>query len=603
MNFPIVKDFLNSLYQKTREAFLRFPLSMVLILTAFGLMVVLTWVDVYGQVDKEPIEKLVTTLWLVLPLFTVPVLFKKAQIWMIFGLVFGLLFYRLTTDVYSQESALRIGLWALAFYSLLFIVPRWKRKENNGFWQYLARIFFILVLAGVCTLILTVSLNLALYSIESLFKVSVDYRWYETLVTFGGFLFLPIFVHAALPKDWPAFENRSLYPVFIKGLSFYLLVPVSILYFGILGVYVGKIVFTWTWPEGEVAWPVLYLSGLTFAMFLLSYPWRKDWQKGFFIALLPFLGVYFIAFGIRISEYGLTEWRYLGVLLGMALVVLCLYFFFVKRARLQMMLLVPALLGFLVSFGPWGAWEFPIASQIHRLEVRLIEIGALKDKQLHQVDVDESTEYEISAVVDYLYLRDRLDELQEWTDVDLSDRREESYSPFNEQDVRYDFMAAMGMEFKPYKYKGHGGDRQFFEYGANMNEPLSVGGYDTLIGFDLSYNSIDGDPTMSTRNIVWPGEDQNFVLSLSETAELLLSDGQTELHFSLTDFHKALEGKNLDLTGFGPFYVDPDQLMLEGETSTFKARIYFIHMNAYFREDGESLENIFVTGNLLLGAR
>lgn len=603
MDFPVVKDFLNSLYQKTREAFLRFPVSMMLIGIAFGLMVYLTWSDVYGQVDEGPIEKLAATLWLVLPLFTVPVLFNKAKIWMLFGLIFGPLFYRLTNDVYSLEGSFRMGLWALAFYSLLFIVPRWKRKENNGFWQYLVKIFFILVLAGVCTLILTVSLNLALYSIESLFNVSVDYRWYETLVTFGTFLFLPIFVHAALPKDWEVFENRSIYPTFVKGLSFYLLVPVSILYFGILGVYVGKIILTWTWPEGEVAWPVLYLCGLTFVMFLLSFPWRKKWQKWFFVALLPFLAVYFIAFGIRITEYGLTEFRYLGVLLGGVLTILCLYFFFVQRARLQMLLVLPALLGFLVSFGPWGAWEFSIASQISRLEIRLTEIGALKDGQLQKVNVDERVEYEISGMMDYLYTRDRLDELQAWTEVDLSDRGDKDYLAFNEQDARYDFMEAMGMDFNPYKYHGHTDDRLFFEYGTNVNEPLSIAGYETLFQFDLSYNSLYGDPTTSTRTFVWPSEGHNFTLSLSKSADLLLSDGETELHFSLTDFHQTLEQENLDVSGFGPFYIAPDQLMLEGETSTFKARIYFIHMNAYFREDGVSLENIFVNGVLLLNAK
>jgi hypothetical protein len=330
-------------------------------------------------------------------------------------------------------------------------------------------------------------------------------------------------VHVGLPAEWEALENRRDYPGFFKAISFYLLTPIALLYFGILGVYLGKILITQIWPSGQVAYPIVFLSMVVFALYLVSYPWRQNWQRWFFFALMPFIVVYFVALGMRIDQYGLTEARYMGLLLGVCLAFMTLYFAFVKRQRLQMMLLPVAGVAFLFAWGPWGVIELPIRSQEARLESLLTEIGALQDGKLQWVDaemVDEETETQISSIVDYLYWRDRLDDLQTWSSSDLSD---DSY------DLEYDFMAEIGLEFNPYgywDYYGPGGNS--FYFGSIYGQPLEVSGFDSIVRVDLSIDQYYSD---DTRYFSFMG-DRELSVSLNDAGVITVDDGTTQVQLS-----------------------------------------------------------------------
>lgn len=579
-----VTEFFKSLFVRTKETFRRFPVSMVLIVLAFTLMMINEWSSTY-MYDAE-LYRVIAILWVILPIFTAVTLFFKQRWGLLLGLLMGVVLYFTTDNSGSQEDVQILMMWGFAFYSLMFIFPHWKKNQNNGFWNYCAQIFFVLVLGLVCSGILALSLALAIESIRSLFQIAIDYRWSDTVGIFSFCFVLPVFVHVGLPQKWEDLEKSTDYPHFFKPISHFLLTPISLLYFGILTAYVVKILVTQVWPSGQVAYPVLYLSALVFGSYLISYPWRKEWNKWFFVALLPFMAIYFIALGMRVEQYGLTELRYLGLLLGGCLTLMSFYFAFVKRQRLQMMLIPLAIVAFVFAMGPWGATELPVHGQEARLEKILIEIGALQDGKLVVVDgatVSQEKEIEISSIVEYLYYRDHLDDLQPWTDVDLSD---EVYTDGNTAGA---FMAAMGLEYMPW-YWDNSQDLYFNDSGT-YTPTYYVAGYDAMADMDATYD------------VYYPGEDRVFTwsngeevtLSLSAEGILTLTSETSTLTFDVMALHNRLDAEG------EAYELAPEDLMLEAEDKRLNARIYFNSLGGTYMDESETtLQNLNVYGKLLI---
>ncbi len=566
---------------------------MILILAGFALGEYMIWTDFYDSPWEEILVRLQMTIWVVLPLFTAIQLFRLRKWTLLFAALLAAAFYWLQSDVYSQMTPLRAALWGLAFYSTLLFLPRWKKDPNNGFWVYVERLAFVIALALLCTLILTVSLQLALFSIRVLFEVNIDWRWEETIWLFGFSFFLPVFAHVGLPHQYREFESVHDYPHFVKPIAYYLLLPISFLYFGILGVYVAQILITWEWPSGQVAYPVLYLSMVIFATYFLSYPWQKSWLKWGFALLLPFLAVYFIALSQRISQYGLTEMRYLGVLLGLILTGLCFYYLRSKAKQLQVAFLVTALTAFLFSFGPWGIFSLSVYSQIARLEMLLTEIGALKDGTIQKVEVDSVTDavtIEISGIVQYLADRDRLTDLEEWGTIELGVKDQPDV------DVPTFFMDQIGLEFS---YWGHYvEDPLYFQYGAQGSLLYDVSGYDVLFTLDQSFD--DYGYASEPSSYSWNSEEENMSVSLGESGNLLITYEESELNLSLLDLHiKWDSGTELD-----KFSFDPEDLSLTAENNEIRVKVYIENMDGSFSNSEETeLSRMYVRGQVLLDVK
>jgi hypothetical protein len=558
---------------------------MAIILAAFSLMVLDLWTP--HEFKDEKIMQLIVIFWVTLPIFTAFSLFFKKRWPLLLGLGAALFLFFTTEDTMREEDIQVFMLWGGAFYSLLFVLPHWKNNQNNGFWTYCTRILFILILGFACSGILAASLTLALESIRTLFEVDIDYRWMETMAMFAFFFVLPMFVHIGLPQDWKTLEKNTEHPHFFRPLSAYLLTPISVLFFGILTVYALKILITTEWPSGQVAYPVLYLSLVTFGFYLISYPWRQTWQRWFFAALLPFLAMYFIALGMRIEQYGLTEMRYLGLILGACLVLESFYFAFIKRQRLQMMLIPLAIAAFVFAVGPWGANELPIRSQEKRLEAVLIEIGALQDDRLVLVEastVPDETVVQISSIVHFLSRRDRLSDLQEWTSVDLFDGRSGE-----------EFMKAMGLEYQPWGIRDKGRLLRFSHssrsFGTEDFYPIS--GFDFQGGVDLSY--IPHLPEVATQTLSL--QEETLVLGLSPSGMLTLGRQGAILSFDLMALEKVLP----EYTSKTDPTRDVEDFVLNAENSTMRVRIYITHLSGGYSDASETVfEDLSLNGEMLV---
>src|SRR5690606_24507962 len=129
---------------------------------------------------------------------------------------------------------------------------------------------------------------------------------------------------------------------FPKGLKIfvqYILIPLAIIYLLILYAYSAKILVEWNLPNGWVSMLILWYAVFGILAILLAYPLRDDtdnpwvrlYSRFFFVGLLPLILLLFIAVGVRIGDYGVTELRYYVVLLGIWLMMMALYFIFSKH--------------------------------------------------------------------------------------------------------------------------------------------------------------------------------------------------------------------------------------------------------------------------------
>ena len=354
------------------------------------------------------------------------------------------------------------------------------------------------------------------------------------------------------------------------------------------------VLLTQEWPSGQVSYPIVFLSMVVFGFYLISYPWRQNWQRWFFVALLPFLAVYFVSLGMRINQYGLTEMRYLGVLFGICITLMTFYFAFVKRQRLQMMVVPLTAFAFLFAFGPWGAFELPLRSQENRLENRLTELGLLVDGKLQEssVEIDDQAEIEVSSMVYYIHNRDRLSDLQAWSDVNLG--LDESYG----MDVPTAFMQEMGLSYDPWgyvdTYNPQTNLQSFYYYNDQYDEVYTVTGFDALARFDLSYNQYYDDPSTLGQTLSFEERGIMLSVSLDEEGNITVGDGKTSLIFSTMDLRAQLQEMN---SGESP---EVPQFMLEEANKSMRIRLYFENLSGTYDTEAEQLSDMYTYGHLLV---
>ena len=167
-------------------------------------------------------------------------------------------------------------------------------------------------------------------------------------------------------------------------------VPLLLVYTAILYAYAAKIALAWELPKGTLGAMVVGYLFAGAATLLLGYPSRETggalvrlfWRYWVWLAALPVV-LLFVAVSRRIADYGLTEQRYLMVLIGVWALILAA-FRLAQGARFDLRLLpgVAALLLLAASFGPGGAIGLSVLSQKAELASILASKGMLADGKI-----------------------------------------------------------------------------------------------------------------------------------------------------------------------------------------------------------------------------
>ena len=303
------------------------------------------------------------------------------------GLAVLLLFYWRWSNWTEPMIGLRYFHLSVTLHLLVAFVAHLGVREPNGFWQFNRALFFRFCLGGIYTFVLFGGLALAMAGLDNLFGVDIDDLSYPRLFFFLGFVFQTWFFLAGVPDDFERLERHDDYPTGLRVFAQYVLLPLVSLYLIILTAYLGRVVITTTWPSGWIGYLVSALAALGIFSLLLVHPrrgreghaWIDAYARVFWIALLPSVAMLLLATFQRIGQYGITERRYLLLVLAVWLGATAAFYAVTRSREIKGIPLSLSVLGLLTFLGPWSAYDVSERSQVGRLEGLLTEHAVLRE--------------------------------------------------------------------------------------------------------------------------------------------------------------------------------------------------------------------------------
>jgi len=398
------------------RSFLRFPLTMLSALTAVTLGIYL-----YEQgADSLDLRQLNIMLCAALGIsvFFCATVFSdirgygtrpRVVLHLVAALVLVALYFTLPDSMQTLNNSLpyiRYTVYSIAMHLLVAVVPYMEKGKLNGFWHYNRILFVRFLTALLYAGFLYTGLALALGSLDFLFDIDLHRELFFDLFILIGGLFNTWFFIAGIPEDFHALDSIEEYPKGIKIFSQYVLLPLLILYLVILYAYTGKIIVLWSWPKGLVPYLVSCVAVLGILTILLIHPysslpgnaWIKKFSRTYYFILFPLVVLLFIAIGMRVGDYGITIKRYLIVLLGIWLTIVCFYFSLGGK-NIKFVPASLALILLLMSFGPWGMFSVSEHSQVDRLKGFLEQYKILQDGKIKGEVIWPKDTLELKVVV------------------------------------------------------------------------------------------------------------------------------------------------------------------------------------------------------------
>ncbi|TFG54131.1 MAG: DUF4153 domain-containing protein [Gemmatimonadales bacterium] len=411
MRFPSVK----LLASAASASFARFPFVLVAAFVA-----TVTAMLAIEDVGEDTAPRLLTAALLGLPLFTALVLWGERRAWrsttrLAAGLagVAALAAYYLLWPQWSPVVAFtRFAQFLIALHLLVAFLPYLGVGEPNGFWQYNRTLFLRFLTAALYAAVLFVGLVIALVALDKLLGVDIPDKSYAHLWFLIAGVFHPWVFLSGVPDDYSALDQLRDYPLGLKVLAQYILMPIVLIYLVILTVYMGKIIGTGVWPSGWIGYLVSSVATVGILSLLLLHPiqeqaenlWVQSYARWFYVALFPSIIMLVLAIWKRVQQYGFTERRYFLVVLAAWLFGVALYYSIRRSKNIKVIPASLCAVALITSFGPWSAYRVSVRSQTSRLASHLTEAGLLAAGRVRPASGDVAFEHrrEISEILTYL---------------------------------------------------------------------------------------------------------------------------------------------------------------------------------------------------------
>lgn len=480
--------------------------------------------------DVFPLINAMLCVALGIPLFfSINILLEKEKLSGKYAaLIYGLAAVVLVATYFSlpdQETTqntfqpyIRYAIYNVCLHLLVTVLPFIYDRDTYSFWNYTITLFIRLLAALLYSMILFIGVVLALLALHLLFDLDFDESIYlQLFILFMG-LFNTWFFLSGIPEN--VAQNKGVNPPLeLKGFTQKILLPLLSIYLLILYGYGAKIMLIWDWPRGIVSYLIICVAVLGIGTFLLLYPygqlkgnnWIRKATRAFYWLMIPLLAVLFIAIRMRMEDYGITVNRYLIGVLGIWILITCLYFIFGKR-NIKFIPLSLAIVFFLASFGPWGMFVVSERSQVHRLRDILSQANILAGNQikneiiwdnenLPQFDasqpllnnsfLSDSLYSEVSSIFYYLDDYHGFNALEDWFSQDM----DSILSAVNRDKLRWQriqepqlYMQTIGLKYPPGPGNASTG---FYSFEADLQQTASaLQGYDYLVDFNIGDNAI-----------------------------------------------------------------------------------------------------------------
>lgn len=571
-----LKEILINSIQRISLAGFRFPMAVVSLLAAAS--VIFRWIAIGGTLSLM-LQKLIFT-------FVVGAVLGMAAQFMVerfqklsgkrgvvYGaallLLAGYFLILLPAPEISAEITVRSLVAVFALVCMVLWIPSYRSKVNFNlaalihFKSFFTSLLYSGVLsAGIAAIIGTVDILL--------FEVADD--TYAYTMTIIWVVFAPVYYLSLLPKFnsesvrvQSMIERVSSYPRFLDILISNIAIPLISAYTLVLFAYFLKILFTLTWPSGQVGPMVLIYSIAGLLIFVLSSLLENRfalfYRKLFPKILIPIVIMQLISVGIRLNTYGVTESRYYMVIFGLFSIIAGLILSFSTTSKNERIALLAAAFAVISIIPPLDAFTVSRYSQISRLESILADEGMLIDgKIIKKEDASEYTKVETTNILYYLE-RSSLLKYIDW---------------LPEEFTIYDNLKPT-FGFEPSYPSYTDGDKKDFYVSMDAQQPLPVTGYDVLLNTfagrymtekelkDLDFE-LDGKTYRLKVNKISNDEVHVSILD-SEGIELIGTD--------LNEFARALVGENNGTREA----LSPKEMSFDIINNEYKLKIIFQNIN------------------------
>lgn len=419
------------------------------------------------------------------------------------------------------------------------------RVDDATYCNFNCGLFHTVIYGIIGGTILSAGLSGAMAGIEYLFEIRMR-RFYADIWIIG-MLLANYWILARMPRLSEVGNDTAFIPKGTLFLTTYILVPLIVVYFIILYAYIGKIIITAALPRGGVAYMVLACGGLGVLAYFLTYPmrdtatrWVVRFRRYFFPALIAPLLLLWVGIVQRISDYGVTEDRYLVLCLAMWLSIICIHAIG-RRHRNQFLFisLTASLLLLLASFGPWGAVSISKRSQKAQLEEMLQQGGMQKDGKIvtptRKRELDEKQYRRIESILSYLYRTGKTDVMADWFPEGAQIRNQILHG--KQRVSSYTLMNEMGLIRKGWSTEGPQDTQFSFNLESDYrtigsNALTKVTGFDYLIqinggknqdkAFEIDGKQIRIELQADDRLRIFDDAGQMVMFNLADTAEALI---------------------------------------------------------------------------------
>lgn len=498
-----LKKFIFSLAPDVGEAIRRFPYSVILA-AAYTLFFVLDIDKVLG-LSKETTFKTAAALsvgffWSVAGGF-----FTLTRGWseikQLTFLIPGLVF--ITAVIFARQWLdLHVLMFASVFVLLIGLAAHMRSNANQaGFWLFNHRIWLgaIIALIGAC--LFAGGISLIIETLNYLFGIKIFTHWHKDVWTIALGFIAPVNWLSFMPHDYDEevtqgeqteFTSRAV-AIIVK----FILVPLLLVYTAILYAYAAKIGIEGVLPKGRLAAMVLAYGALGTLTILLAYPSRHAggplvsffWRHWYWLTLGPIVMLFLAAY-TRIAQYGVTDERYMLLLIGGWLAFLALIFAFWRRERdiriIPASLIVVLLIA---SLGPWGAQGFAARSQINILSGLLEKHKILQNGEIRQTkvvqEINSKDARRIRSILSYMRRAKIMHKLTPWY-------KNWEKSPLKKDASSYQQYSAVLKSFSFQGARVVASKRKNYSYYSNKSNGYALQGYNNLYG-PVNFNSYSKD--------------------------------------------------------------------------------------------------------------
>lgn len=375
---------------------------------------------------------------------------------------------------------------------LFLLIPILKKKENKE--KYLQSVFSNFVITGIFVAVLWIGIEIILTTVNYLFFNSGDslffrlttYSFWFIIEVFGVLLFLSL-----LKKPDDNLENYE-FPFIFNLLIKFVIIPLIIIYTGVLYIYMTKVLISMHLPKGLISHLVLWYTAFSVAVMILITPFtQKDkffenFKKYFPYFSIPLIFASLFAVFQRTYQYGITENRYY-VLISIFWLLFCMILYIRKMNITGIFISLITCLVISV-YTPLSAKNVSNFSQSQRLKRMLVKYGALKDGKISKITqkLNNSEGSQIYTTLQYISDNSTIAKLN------FKNEKGEVYSTLGDLEKGLDVKES----WKDYYYRsddeGNYEERKVVTYkvkNIENSEIISdIAGYDNFISYKNVYN-------------------------------------------------------------------------------------------------------------------